>query len=125
MIEELQDLIAAFPGEAGRTRCFTHIINLIAKSVIKQFDIPKKAGDEPDDALTELIVLAGDIEDEEQVTRDGVNEDDELDDNNDDGWINEEVGMSEEDWEKLNKDVQPVRLVLVKVSVLITVGIDM
>jgi hypothetical protein len=33
--------------------------------------------------------------------------------------------MLEEDQEKLNKDVQPVRLVLVKVSVLITVGIDM
>jgi hypothetical protein len=93
--------------------------------VIKQFDIPKKAGDEPDDALTELIALAGDIETEEQVTRDGVNEDDELDDDNDDGWINEEVGMLEEDQEKLNKDVQPVQLVLVKVSVLVTVGIDM
>jgi hypothetical protein len=62
MIEELQDLVAALPGEAGQTCCFTHIINLIAKSVIKQFDIPKKAGDEPDDVLTELIALAGDIE---------------------------------------------------------------
>jgi hypothetical protein len=33
--------------------------------------------------------------------------------------------MLEEDQEKLNKDVQPVQLVLVKVSVLVTVGIDM
>jgi hypothetical protein len=63
MIDELADLVAAFAGDASRTRCFTHIINLIAKSVIKQFDVPKtKAGEVLDDGLKELIVLAGEIE---------------------------------------------------------------
>jgi hypothetical protein len=41
MVEELGYLVAAFDGEASQTRCFVHIINLIAKSMIKQFDTPK------------------------------------------------------------------------------------
>ncbi|TDL29000.1 hypothetical protein BD410DRAFT_702115, partial [Rickenella mellea] len=38
MTTELADLIDAFPGDANRTRCFAHILNLVAKSVIRQFD---------------------------------------------------------------------------------------
>ncbi|KAF8867747.1 hypothetical protein BD779DRAFT_1416233, partial [Infundibulicybe gibba] len=38
MIDELAKLISAFPGAANRTRCFTHILNLTAKSVLRQFD---------------------------------------------------------------------------------------
>jgi hypothetical protein len=41
MIKELADLLKNYPGEAGHTQCFTHIINLVAKSIIRQFDIPK------------------------------------------------------------------------------------
>jgi hypothetical protein len=124
MIDELEDLVAAFPGEPGRTRCFAHIINLIAKSVIKQFDIPKaKKGEVLDDALEELIALAGDIELEERVTRESANEDDDLEDDNEEGWVDERAKMSEEDQGKLNEDVQPVRLVLVKVRALL-IGID-
>jgi hypothetical protein len=124
MIDELEDLVAAFPGEPGRTRCFAHIINLIVKSVIKQFDVPKaKKGEVLGDALEELIVSAGDIELEECVTRESANEDDDLEDDNEEGWVDERAKMSEEDQVKLNEDVQPVRLVLVKVHVLL-IGID-
>jgi hypothetical protein len=45
MIVELMDLICNFPGEANRTRCFAHIINLVAKSLLRQFDIPNKKAD--------------------------------------------------------------------------------
>lgn len=120
MIEELEQLLAVFPGEAGWTRCLAHIINLIAKSVIKQFDIPKaKTGEVLDDALEELIALANEIEVEERLTRESANEDDDLEDDNEEGWIDEQAKLSKEDQEKLNKDVQLVRLVLVKISVLL------
>jgi hypothetical protein len=116
MIEELGDLVDAFPGEANRTRCFAHIINLIAKSVIKQFDIPKaRAGDILDGGVEELSALARDIELEEWVTRASVSENDENDDDNFEDWEDERLGLSKELLQKLDDDVQPVRQVLVKV----------
>jgi hypothetical protein len=109
MIDELEDLVATFPGKPGRTRCFVHIINLIAKSVIKQFDVPKaKKGEVLDDALEELIALAGDIELEERVTRESANEDDDLEDDHEEGWVDEQAKMSKEDQVKLNEDVRLV-----------------
>ncbi|TFK61912.1 hypothetical protein BDN72DRAFT_749645, partial [Pluteus cervinus] len=38
MIEELVNLLDNFPGPANQTRCFTHVLNLVVKSMIKQFD---------------------------------------------------------------------------------------
>ncbi|KAF8579676.1 hypothetical protein K439DRAFT_1305024, partial [Ramaria rubella] len=38
MIEELDRFITNFLGEANRTHCFVHIVNLIANSMLKQFD---------------------------------------------------------------------------------------
>ena len=42
MIDHLAILLEAFPGLANHTRCFTHILNLVAKCIMKQFDAPKK-----------------------------------------------------------------------------------
>ena len=39
MIDKLAKLLEEFPGAANRTRCFTHILNLVAKSIMKQFDL--------------------------------------------------------------------------------------
>ena len=63
MITELVDLIWNFPGDANRTRCFAHIINLIVKSLLKQFDVPKKkAGEALDEAENALCELAEGID---------------------------------------------------------------
>lgn len=40
MVEELERCLPAF-SLVNRTRCFTHILNLIAKSILKLFDIKK------------------------------------------------------------------------------------
>jgi hypothetical protein len=40
MIEALSDLIPLFPGDPNCARCFNHVIALIAKSLIHQFDVP-------------------------------------------------------------------------------------
>ncbi|KAG6893928.1 hypothetical protein C0992_008143 [Termitomyces sp. T32_za158] len=42
MVEELAGLLPEFLGAPHQTRCFAHIINLVAKSLLKQFDTPKK-----------------------------------------------------------------------------------
>ena len=42
MISELVNILTNSPGQANHTRCFTHIINLIAKSLMKLFEVKKK-----------------------------------------------------------------------------------
>ncbi|KAI0076721.1 hypothetical protein K474DRAFT_1570699, partial [Panus rudis PR-1116 ss-1] len=38
MIREMPLAIETFPGEANQVRCFDHIANLSAKTVMRQFD---------------------------------------------------------------------------------------
>ena len=40
MVEPLADMLPRF-SHVGHTRCFLHIVNFVARSMIKQFDIPK------------------------------------------------------------------------------------
>src|SRR3954454_9919562 len=42
MVDKLIDLMPDFPGKVNHTWCFAHVLNLVAKTVIKQFDAPKK-----------------------------------------------------------------------------------
>lgn len=120
MIEELADLLDDFPGEANRTRCFTHILNLVAKSIIKQFDVPKAHADEVlDDAAKELAALAVDLDIEERISHEdpsGDGEDDADEDDNVDGWTDVRDELSSEEREVLDESLQPVRLVLAKAS---------
>lgn len=114
MIEDLVDLLPDFPGDANRTRCFAHIVNLIAKSLLRQFDLPKKKGGEAlDQTEQDLLDLAGDIDLEEAETRGAADGD--LDNDNIDGWVDEVALLTEEEAAELSESVLPVRLVLVKV----------
>ena len=120
MVEALKDQLEIFPGDSNRTRCFDNIVNLIAKSVIQQFDVPKTKGNESfDDVLWELMVSAEELEKEELATKESEcwaseveREDDDLD-----GWVNEQEGMSEPEQKEIDDNVQPIRRMLVKVSV--------
>jgi hypothetical protein len=118
MIAELANLLDDFPGPANQMRCFTHVLNLVVKSVIQQFDLPKTKGDRIlDDAAKELLALAGNIEfEEEELMRTDGKEGDEAEDDNVEGWIDERLHMTEVELEVLDGSVEPVRLVLTKVS---------
>lgn len=66
MIDDIPNRITTFPGYENCTRCFNHVITLIAKSSIHQFDVPKGQADAAlDEAERELNELAEgiDIED--------------------------------------------------------------
>jgi hypothetical protein len=119
MIDELEDRLETFSGAPNQTRCFAHILNLIAQTIIRQFDVPKAKGGglvDNSEAVKGLQVLAEDIEIEELLTRanntykDSDNEDDL------DRWVDEKRGLSPSDLKGLEVDVQPVRRTLVKVS---------
>ena len=79
-------MIDDFPGATNQTRCFLHILNLVVKSIIRQFDLPKpkkKSSDDDDSdddrldqASEELLKLAGNIDLEEEIMANGDEEDD-------------------------------------------------
>ncbi|EIW51357.1 uncharacterized protein TRAVEDRAFT_104831, partial [Trametes versicolor FP-101664 SS1] len=43
MVDILGDHLDAFEGSLGRVRCFAHVINLVVKTLLRQFDVPAKA----------------------------------------------------------------------------------
>ena len=57
MIEELANLLDDFPGPANQTRCFTHVLNLVVKSIIWQFDAPNSKNKH--EATNEMLSLMG------------------------------------------------------------------
>jgi hypothetical protein len=61
MVEHLSTLVENFPGAANQTRCFAHILNLVAKSILHSFDGPKNVAEgnsRGDDAKEMLAALA-------------------------------------------------------------------
>jgi hypothetical protein len=69
MIDELEDLLPRF-SKVNHTCCFLHINNLVAKTLVHQFDIPKpKSGVITNNPNCKLHELAGDIDLEDQQTR--------------------------------------------------------
>jgi hypothetical protein len=119
MVDELEVTLPGFGGETNRTRCFDHIINLVARMVVRRFDVPKgKAGDADD----ELSALAEGIDAEEEVTRLEMDDDLDLDDvEKIDDWVADELGedteMPDDDEQEVFEErIRPVRLLLVKVT---------
>ena len=90
MVEELAILVDDFPGPANQTRCFLHILNLVVKSIIQQFDLPtsKKTSDREEDeedmseGTKELLKLACEVEEEEAITVNGGSEENAMEDDN-------------------------------------------
>ena len=121
MVEELDILIDDFPGPANQTRCFLHILNLVVKSIIRQFDLPKTKKtsdddeDEENDAEKEILKLADEIEREEAMAGVNGDEEDATEDDNDEGWVDECEEMTEGELRRLTRSVKPVRLLLSKV----------
>jgi hypothetical protein len=68
-----------------------------------------------DVATRELLKLAGDIDLEERITV-SAGDDDEVADDEEEGWVDEHEDMTEEDLKELAASVQPVRLLLTKVT---------
>jgi len=119
MIEHLAVLIKTFPRAPNQTRCFAHILNLVAKSVLRQFEAPKKGKGKAVDGK-ELASDVEEIEGDDSGTIDsdeGSNDvDDEVVDDDEDGLPDELEELSEEELSSVKESVKPVGLVLTKVS---------
>lgn len=117
MISELAELVEEFPGAPNQIRCFLHVLNLVVKSIIRQFDLPKVQADAIlNEAKAELRNLAGNLELEEMVSQQESGTDEELEDDSVEGWVDEREEMMLMDVEALDESVGPLRLMLTKVS---------
>src|SRR6266478_9644037 len=115
MIDILTELIPGFLGAPNHTHCFAHILNLVVKSILKQFDVPRNRTDGIVSlAEQELAMLSRDLDIEEASTI-GQLEDNEETDDDTDGFVDEEEELSESERLKLNQAVLPVRVMLTKV----------
>ena len=109
MVDELVDRVPQFGGATSCTRCFLHIINLVAKLIIHQFDVKKKDLDAVFDGDAQEIQGLDEraIEGEEKEFTDSKDhkelQDRLLKDNND-RWIDEVKLLSEEEYNTLEED---------------------
>lgn len=113
-------LIDGFAGEASQTRCFLHIINLVAKSLICQFEVKTKlVGKDTDTNELELLNDKLGEEEEKMIAKYHVTASkgtETVVNDNKEGWVDEMEELEAEEWQGLEVAVQPVKTVLVKVS---------
>lgn len=123
MTDHLAELLKAFGGQFGRTRCFLHILNLSATSLIRPFDV-KVVGDveETDKEVQELLTHVRLLEAEERELNGelengevGGDGDDELLGDDEESWLDEVESLEGEEEEEFQREVRPVKMVLTKV----------
>ena len=119
MAIEMEHILTRF-SSVNRTHCFSHILNLVTKSLLKQFDVTRdnKKDEDLNDDKQELLALADDIKQEEiTIAQENDNNDGETeDDDNDEGWVDEVQALTEEKCENLEESIRPVKKMLVKVK---------
>jgi len=113
------DMMLTWFSSVNCTHCFAHILNLVTKSLLKQFDVKqdeKKDGDLNDDEQM-LLAITGDIKEEEQImAQENDAEDRDTDDDNSlEGWVNEVEALTDEERENLQESIRPIKRMLVKV----------
>jgi hypothetical protein len=108
MVDKLEDLLPDFGGAASHTWCFLHTVNLIAKFLLREFNIMKKAeaARETDDDVasdtsdTEFADLSNEVQHENT----SADVDEELPDN-EDGWVDEVVLLNQDERIELQRDI--------------------
>ena len=117
MVEQLGVILDSFPGAVNQTRWFAHTVNITAKAILKQFNVPKGENDEfLDDAAQAFADLAEELDIEEQSTQETQDiEDDEDDDQPLDSWVDFCGGLTDKEVRELDANIQPVWSMLIKV----------
>jgi hypothetical protein len=116
IIIKLSDLIKSFPGNTSHGWCFNHVIALVTKNSIHQFDILKGQADAALDKAERDLAEGIDIEGKVTQGEWEVPNDNDKGEEDGDGWVDEVAALSIADHEELEANVRPIRLVLVKVS---------
>jgi len=100
MIEHLSNTLKDFPGPANQTCCFVHMVNLIAKLILKLFDIRKRKDLQAFNKVAHA--LADSVDRQEEAVPDNEEKED-------------EENKEEEDNNEFNMCLEPIRSMLLKV----------
>ena len=126
MVEALATIMSHFSGEANHAQCLAHIVNILAKIILRQFNIPKKKNKNKKDLPEDRMAVDEDDDDQEEINEEMLYKEEwEMDDGDDeddedserlqrDADIMEEVMEGEIDG--VVRKVKPVRQALFKVS---------
>lgn len=95
MTRKLASVLHRFPGPANRVRCFAHIVNLVAKIILRQFDLSKSCAKQAEDDLDgsdlELSELSDDTGDDSEIDEGDIGEN-----KIDEGDIDDDADMESE-----------------------------
>jgi len=114
MIKYLGDTLDDFPGPANQTQCFAHTMNLIAKSILKPFDIQKAKETQLFNDIANALLDLAEGHDSEECTEDMPHtpSDDEEEEADKD---KEDDSEDEEEDNELDTNLEPIRTMLSKV----------
>lgn len=110
MVNELEDLVGSFQGGEMRVRCFNHILNLVVKMLLQQFNAEHKKKGANDATLDVAKAVLCDLTADLDSDDDGEGDADDIE-----GWVDERQDLTEEEIKELDVTTRPVKLVLAKV----------
>jgi hypothetical protein len=104
MIQYLGCALEEFPGPENQTRCFAHTVNLIAKSILKPFEVQKMKDIQE---FNDVVQGLADTSEEENAKEEDEEEDEDDEDEDEEG---EDEGEDEFD-----TSLEPIKSMLLKV----------
>jgi hypothetical protein len=114
MLENLDDLLSEY-SSLNRTRCFAHILNLVAKALLKQFDMKTEDKNDLNDDEKSLLDIETEELTEELTEAQDVDITEIDDDDGGGGWVDGADTLTPEERENLEESIRPVKRTLVKV----------
>jgi hypothetical protein len=114
LITKFADCVAHFGGESSQTWCFLHIINLIAKSLICEFD-PLKKNIPHTGTINDKPEEFANLDQEDILTREEDPDKGHKKDNNDKGWVDDVSMLNKEEHAELLEHIMPICVALAKV----------
>jgi hypothetical protein len=115
MIQYLSDALDEFPGPANQTRCFVHTINLIAKSILKPFDVRKAKDIREFNDVVHALGDSAEGDDPEDCTEQTAGNNGEEDDNEEEKGDDDDDEEEEEEDDDDDASLGPIRSMLLKV----------
>jgi hypothetical protein len=116
MVDTLSGELPNYGGRAGHARCFLHMTNLVAKCLLRAFDV-KRGNRLADVELTgEEIRMFREMDEMAEAELEDDVGDDAVDDNLE-GLVDEIDQLSPEERKELRTSIRPVQLALAKASI--------
>lgn len=106
MVDSLAKLSLHFKGASSCVRCVLHVINLVAKSMLKLFNSPQKCSWSISEEADEMFNLLNDDANKVDLSL-GENSTEDEDDNVE-GWIDEVELLTDEECETLDNHIEPL-----------------